>query len=92
MDKLAKAVLDIAKRREASYDAEKGIYNVTLHDMAYEDEYSFPAYLMLSWWNDALDWAENPQKYVKGTQAYNESIAIGNKEMEEMEEMDEIVT
>lgn len=87
MDKLAKAVIDMAKRHNDSYDKEKCINLIDFHDMAYENEYSFPAYLMLiGWWNDALDWAENPQKYVKGTQAYNDSIAKGIREMDEMDE------
>ena len=45
-----------------------GYYEIDLIDMQEDNEWSFPAYLLLEGnWNDAIDWAEtvNPLSFVK---------------------------
>ena len=69
---LAALVKEVAARREAkgNYVSPKsgsmgGHYILDLRDMNNENPLSFAVFLMLdSWWNDALDWAEDPSKYV----------------------------
>ena len=43
----------------------EGRYKKDLHDFAYENNLSFPVYLLLKYtWNDVLDWSDDPTSYV----------------------------
>lgn len=88
---LAARIKTIAARREreGNYDTDKSQYIESLHDMAYEDELSYPVYLLLTCaWNDALAWVKNPARYVGGgsdTRHKTTSVIIDNKTLSDIE-------
>lgn len=64
--KLAAEIVRMANTHEKSWVSEPdnsfylGHYEIDIIDMQNDNEWSFPAYLLLiGTWNDALDWATN---------------------------------